>query len=467
MATDAVAADAAIYTRPRLKSRQEARIAESLAAEEAAGRLLALRGRTVALIVIAFFLFWLVPFPDVLFYELLLTLFIVAGYARHLGERLGLFRWWQPYAQIALDSALLAFTVTVPNPLAEVHLPAQMSLRFGKFIYFYILLVGLAFGYKPKLVIWGGITGAAAWAVAVAWIALLPNTILKMPASETADAIMSRLALPNFVDLNRPIQDIVVYLIVSALLALVVARSRSLVERQAALERERGNLARYFPPATVDRLARQDQAMAQVREQDAAVLFADLVGFTAWAERHTPQEAIGLLREVHARLEDEVFRCDGTLDKFIGDGLMATFGTPEPGERDVVNALKCLRSMADDFAAWNDRRQKRGKAPIEIAIGLHYGPVVVGNIGTDRRLEFAVLGDTVNVASRLEAMTRELNCVALISSGVANAVREVAPDEAETLLAGFVDRGEVTLKGREQPVDVLAYGKGALQSRMP
>ena len=152
---------------------------------------------------------------------------------------------------------------------------------------------------------------------------------------------MSRLALPNFVDLNRPIQDIVVFLIVAALLALVVARSRRLVERQAALERERGNLARYFPPATVDRLAAAgSRRSAQVREQDAAVLFADLVGFTHWAERHAPHEVIGLLREVHARLEDEVFRHDGTLDKFIGDGLMATFGTPDPGPRDAINARR-------------------------------------------------------------------------------------------------------------------------------
>ncbi len=340
-----------------------------------------------------------------------------------------------------------------------------MTLRFGNFIYFYVLLVGLAFGYQPKLVIWGGITGAVSWAIAVAWIALLPNTILTLPESETADAIMSRLTLPNFVDLNRPIQDIVVFLIVASLLALVVQRSRSLVDRQAALERERGNLARYFPPATVDRLARQDQALAQVREQDAAVLFADLVGFTAWAERHTPNEAIGFLREVHARLEDEVFRCDGTIDKFIGDGLMATFGTPDPGPRDVVNAVKCLRSMADDFAAWNVERAERGKRPIRIAVGLHYGPVVVGNIGTDRRLEFAVLGDTVNVASRLEAMTRELNCAALISTGVAEAVRKTAPpEEAEALLSGFAERGEVALKGRAQPVAVLAYGRGTLKA---
>ena len=160
MAVDAVG-DAADFSQAGLKSRQEARIAESLAAEEAAGRLLALRGRTVALIVIGVFLLLLAPFPEVLFYELMLALFIVAGYGRHAVESLGLFRWWQPYAQIALDFVLLAITLTVPNPLAAVQLPVQMSLRFGNFVYFYVLLVGLAFGYKPKLVIWGGVTGAA------------------------------------------------------------------------------------------------------------------------------------------------------------------------------------------------------------------------------------------------------------------------------------------------------------------
>ncbi len=457
MAADAVA-DVADDPPRSLKARREARVTESLAAEEAAGRLLALRGRTVALAVIAVFLLLLVPLPEVLFYELWLALFIVAGYVRHMVERVGLFRWWQPYAQIALDSAFLAIMLTVPNPLASVHPPIQMGLRFGSFVYFYVLLVSLAFGYRPKLVIWGGVTGALAWGAAVTWIVLLPSTIVKLPGSEGDQAIMSQLALPNFVDLNRPVQDVVVYLIVAALLALVVQRSRQLVLRQAALERERGNLARYFPPATVDRLASQDAAFGPEREQDAAVLFADLVGFTHWAERHAPHEVITALREVHARLEDTVFRHQGTLDKFIGDGLMATFGTPDPSDRDATNALTCAKAIADDFGAWNERRHARGRAPVHIAVGLHYGPVVVGSIGTERRLEFAVLGDTVNVASRLEAATRDLRTTALVSSAVVEAVRREAPREVEHLLAGFVDRGAVALRGRDQEVAVFAYG---------
>lgn len=459
MAIDVIAEPAAGTPGDQLWRRQQVRHAEGLAAEEAAGRRLALRGRTIALVVVGFLIMALAPFPDVIYYELLIAVFIVAGYGRDAVERFGLFRWWQPYLQIAMDSALLAFTLVAPNPLAEVALPIQMNIRSGNFIYFFILLVGLAFSYQPKLVIWGGVTGALAWGVAVAWVSVLPNTILSLPEEATADAIMSRLALSNYVDLNQPLRDIVVFLIVAALLAVVVQRSRELVLRQATLERERGNLARYFPPATVDRLARQDTSLAQVREQDAGVLFADLVGFTHWAERHAPAEVIGLLREVHARLEEAVFRHHGTLDKFIGDGLMATFSTPDPGPRDAINAISCLRSIVDDFEAWNGRRAHRGKRPIQIAVGLHYGPVVVGNIGTDRRLEFAVLGDTVNVASRLEAVTREIGAAAAVSDVVIAAARRESPEEAEHLLAGFVPRGAITLKGRDQPVEVLAYGR--------
>jgi adenylate cyclase len=458
MAIDAVA-DNAAYSTPGLRSRQEARVAHGLAAEEAAGRLLALKGRTVALVAVAALLTLLLPFPEVLFYELLIAVFVAVGFARHALEHFGLFRWWQPYVQAAFDFAFLAFVLVVPNPMASVPLPPQMDLRFGNFVYFYVLLVGLVFTYKPFQVIWGGIMGALSWSVVAAWIISLPDTIIRPPIPvQSAEAIAAVLAVPTFVDIDMLVRDIVVFLIVASLLAVVVARSRQLVEKQATLERERGNLARYFPPATVDRLARQDTALAQVREQDVAVLFADLVGFTHWSERHAPAEVIGMLREVHARLEEAVFRHHGTLDKFIGDGLMATFGTPDPGPRDATNAVTCLTAIVADFEAWNARRVARGRNPIRISVGLHYGPVVVGNIGTDRRLEFAVLGDTVNVASRLESLTRELGCAAAISGAVAEAVRHEAPEEADESLAGFVDCGAVTLRGRDEKVRVLTYG---------
>jgi adenylate cyclase len=433
------------------------RMAQRLAAEEEAGRRIALRGRSVALGAVGLLLLALVPYPQVLYYEALLGVFLLLGFAGLALQNSTAHRWWQDYLLIALDFALLAFTLIYPNPLSPVEYPPQLALRTGNFPYFYVILAGLAFGFRPRHVLWGGVMGALAWGVGVVWLISLPGTILMIPPSDETSAMSAAGSLPTVIDLDGPLQDIGVFLIVAALLALIVGRSRALILRQARLERERANLARYFKPETVNRLASQDAAMAQIREQNVAVLFADIVGFTHWAERHAPTEVIRLLREVHSRLEGAVFHHDGTLDKFIGDGMMATFGTPDAGPHDATSAIACAVAILAEFEAWNVRRSRAGEEPVRISLGLHYGPVVVGNIGTERRLEFGVLGDTVNVANRLEAITRDLNCRAVISVTIADAVkREQAGGAA--LLEGFEERGPQALRGREEKVPVLSYG---------
>jgi adenylate cyclase len=115
-----------------------------------------------------------------------------------------------------------------------------------------------------------------------------------------------------------------------------VHRARRLVAAQAESERARGNLARYFSPNVVDQLARVEEPLGPVRVQPAAVLFADIVGFTAASERQSPEQTIALLREVHHRMADAVFDHGGTLDKYIGDAVMATFGTPHPATDDAA-----------------------------------------------------------------------------------------------------------------------------------
>ncbi|RAH99938.1 hypothetical protein DLJ53_19555 [Acuticoccus sediminis] len=442
-----------------LRVRMEQRSERSLAAEEAAGRRLALKGRIVALVAIAFVNFLTLPFPQSLYYEAMLLLFLVSGLARYGLERLGFFRWWFPYAQVVIDAVLLAAVLVLPNPLGGMEQPLQLELRFSNFTYFYILLVELAFSYQPKLVVWGGVACSLVWGATVALIASLADTDIADVARLVYDPTIPQIASPTFVDLRAPFVNVMVFLTVSMLMAAVVARSRHLVLRQSTLERERVNLARHFPPAIVDRLAAQDRTtLADTREQRAAIMFADLVGFTKWAEPHPPHDVIVMLRAVHARLEDEVFRHHGMLDKFTGDGMMATFGTLDPEPDDIANAVACVRSIVDDFAAWNRERAQRGAPPVSISVGLHYGPVVLGNIGTERRLEFAVLGDTVNVAARLETLTRQLHASAVISMDVADALKLADPETADRLLDGFAYRGRATLKGRMHPVTVLSYG---------
>jgi adenylate cyclase len=257
---------------------------------------------------------------------------------------------------------------------------------------------------------------------------------------------------PNSLGIPSRIQEAVVFFIVACILALGVRRSNYLVMQQAALERERANLARYFSPNVVEELAHNDQPLKQVRAQKVAVLFVDIVGFSAFADKRDPVAIITTLREFHALMENEVFRHNGTLDKYLGDGLMATFGTPIAGEADAGNALKCARAMLKVATEWNNARIARGEPMVPVSFGLHYGDAVLGDIGATR-LEFAVIGSTVNVASRLEAMTRSLGVPVVVSDDLLARAREESsclPDEFD----GFEKKPGQPVRGLEQPLDV-------------
>ena len=145
-------------------------------------------------------------------------------------------------------------------------------------------------------------------------------------------------------------------------LALAVRRSNALLISHAGIERERTNLARYFSPNVVEQLSRNDEPLKQVRTQNVAVLFADIVDFTAYADGRSPMEVIGTLRHFHERMEREVFRHGGTLDKYLGDGLMATFGTPFTSDSDAVNALRCAQAMIGSIDELESRPEKPQRA---------------------------------------------------------------------------------------------------------
>ena len=265
-------------------------------------------------------------------------------------------------------------------------------------------------------------------------------------------------------------QEALVAVLVAVIASFAVARSRRLVIESVRAERARENLARYFSPDVAAELASDEHDLGAARRQHAAVLFADIVGFTRLSESLGPEGTIALLREWHGRLGDIVFRNGGTLDKYIGDGLMATFGTPHPRTDDATRALEAALEMvaaarrsAEGPVPGARRRPGAGPReasteegdvpPVRIGIGLHYGPVVLGDIGNERRLEFAVLGDTVNVASRLEGLTREIGADLVASGELVARVREEGGPARR-----LVSLGERRLRGRAEPVEVFVPG---------
>ena len=137
-------------------------------------------------------------------------------------------------------------------------------------------------------------------------------------------------------------------------------------------------------------------------------------------------------------MEREVFRHGGTLDKYLGDGLMATFGTPFAGDADAVNALRCAQGMVARSPNSNLRAQRSRRAADPVSVGLHYGQVVLGDIGLNR-LEFAVIGTTVNAASRLEALTREFGCAIVVSDALVQQAR-TETDSSSADFASLVEQ---------------------------
>jgi PAS domain S-box-containing protein len=214
-------------------------------------------------------------------------------------------------------------------------------------------------------------------------------------------------------------------------------------------ERQRASLARYFSPNMVDEVLQAGGRLDAVRSQNVTVLFADLFNFTALSAAMPGEQVLALLREFHGLVEDAVFSNDGTLDKYIGDGLMATFGTPRPGPRDATHAVACARQLVTALNRWNERREAAGEPRLQIGIGLHVGEVILGDVGSAKRLELTVVGDTVNAASRIEALSRTLDAAILASEAVLEAVER---EGGKPLLAGFRDMGTHALRGRKEPM---------------
>ncbi len=426
-------------------------IREVLVENKREGLVLAVKARFVALTAVSVLVAFLVRDWSVLYYHFLLVLFMLNGWAQLRVGRLGRSR--KEVLLIMADLVLMAITVGIPNPFSNEVWSASLQYKWANFPYFYIILATATMAYSWRTL------SLVAWFTAFLWGLILLYTYLQpVVLPDINNQIGVLLAdYPNIweqvdfggLEIPSRIQDVVLFFIITGILMLNSWRSNGLLERQASAVRERSNLARYFAPSLVEHLAERDDPLGEVRAQPVVVMFVDIVGFTKMAEQDAPEKVVKFLREFHSRMETAVFDHQGTLDKFLGDGLMITFGTPNVSPDDAKNAVECALAMQESMAEWNAARAQRGLKPVQLSIGMHCGEVILGDIGSERRLEFAVLGDVVNVSSRLEALTRTVGASIVAS----DAVVQTAGLEFSKA-AGFQHLGEQDIRGREEAVDI-------------
>ncbi len=207
----------------------------------------------------------------------------------------------------------------------------------------------------------------------------------------------------------------------------------------------RKTFSQYLSPGVIALIEKDPQKYIRPGGdvQDLTVMFSDIRDFTSLSEGLTPDDLVHLLNQYLSAMTDILFRNLGTLDKYIGDAIMAFWGSPYPQKDHAECACRCALEMTAALEQLNRRWEEQGRRPIAIGIGLNTGPVNVGNMGSDKRLAWTVMGDNVNLASRLEGMTKQYRSRVIISESTYN---QVAPQ----FVAREVDR--IRVKGKKQPV---------------
>jgi adenylate cyclase len=296
------------------------------------------------------------------------------------------------------------------------------------------------------------IAGAALMLLPLIYLGLIVLASLALDSRQTLAAAATAAVLQGTA-LQRAGHDytflsmVTAFTVLTALICVYWRGQTVRLVRETAVEQlRRERLGRYFSPQIASVLEAGGVASGAER-REVTLLFADIRDFTRLAERLDSAEVVALLDRFHSAMVGEIFGRGGTLDKYLGDGLMAYFGAPVAQPDQAERAVRCALDMQHALARLNAEGVAPAGETLRMGIGVHTGPAIVGDIGAERRREYTAIGDTVNVAARIEELTKQLDQPILVSASTANAA-------GTALSFRLVER--VTLRGRSEPVEVYA-----------
>lgn len=325
--------------------------------------------------------------------------------------------------------------------------PASFYLKAPTFLYVFIFIALRALRFEMRYVILAGLVSAGGWMLLVAyvvWIDPQDNMI-------TRDYVAYMTS--NSVLLGAEFDKIISILVVTGILSVALMRARRLLERSVIEAAAAHDLSRFFSPEIADKITHSDQRIrpGQGEARDAAILNVDIRGFTKMSNEMDPSDLIQLLSEYESRMVTVIQAHGGNIDKFLGDGILATFGAALPSETYAADALRCIDALQDAVAVWAAERRAAGLGPVPIGMAVVTGRIIFGAVGDETRLEYTVIGEPVNLCAKLEKHNRAAQTHALTTQpGFELAQRQgyAPPRRCE-------HRDAVAIDGVAMPIDIV------------
>ena len=351
---------------------------------------------------------------------------------------------WMLYLSVVIDMALLF--VLIWSFHLQYEQPPSFYLKAPTLLYVFIFIALRALRFEARFVVVAGLVAATGWSVLVAY------AIIKTGGEMiTRDYVYYMTS--NSVLIGAEIDKIFSILTVTAIIAVAITRARGLLVCSVAEGAAAHDLARFFSPEVAERItaAEQEVRAGEGQARDATILNCDIRGFTRYAETIAPGELMATLAEYQTRLVPIIQDQGGTIDKFMGDGIMATFGASVTTDTYAADALRAVDHILAAADEWNAGRTAAGKPALGIGVAVASGRIIFGAVGDTTRLEYTVIGEAVNLAAKLEKHNETEGVRAMTTV----AAFELARAQGYEPPAETVRRDGRAIEGVEAPADVM------------
>ncbi|MHA1538267.1 MAG: adenylate/guanylate cyclase domain-containing protein [Alphaproteobacteria bacterium] len=316
----------------------------------------------------------------------------------------GRLRAWMLSLSVVVDMALLLGLIWSFH--IQYNQPPSFYLKAPTFLYVFIFIALRALRFEARYILLAGLVSAAGWALMIAYV------IYSQPQDPMITRNYITYLTSNSLLLGAEFDKIASILVVTAILAVAVHRGRRLLVQSVVEHAAARDLSRFFAPEIAERITTSEHIIqaGEGEARDAGILMVDIRGFTRLAQKIPAREVIQLLAEYQARMVPVIQSHGGSVDKFLGDGILATFGAASASETYAADALRAAGAVLAAAGSWAEEQKKAGHTPLRIGASVATGRVVSGAVGDASRLEYTVIGDAVNLAAKLDKHSKIEKC---------------------------------------------------------